>query len=255
MLYSLVMKISIMDSGMHLSCDLSQGIPISIPLSAEGPRCFNAPCVQIRPFSSNDFVGEIKQGSSVNFFNVSFNPHGNGTHTECLGHISREHQSLPEVLKEHHFMAALLSVKPASLENGDLVIPPELLHLSFPLDIEALIIRTLPNNASKGSKDYSGTNPPYLLPETMEKLVKLGVNHLLVDLPSVDREEDEGRLNGHRIFWAEGRERCTITELIYVPPEVKDGLYLLNLQVTSLKLDASPSNPVIYPLKQNEKSI
>ncbi|MEL6824109.1 MAG: hypothetical protein AAFP70_20315, partial [Calditrichota bacterium] len=46
------------------------------------------------------------------------------------------------------------------------------------------------------------------------------------------------------------RIRSTITELIFVPAEVKDGLYLLNLQLSPLPLDAVPSRPVLYQLNE-----
>ena len=77
------------------------------------------------------------------------------------------------------------------------------------------------------------------------------MQHLLLDLPSVDREEDAGLLLAHHAFWcypAQPRCAATITELIFAPDEVEDGLYLLNIQVTSLVLDASPSKPVLYRL-------
>lgn len=35
----------------------------------------------------------------------------------------------------------------------------------------------------------------------MEFIVQKGFKHILVDFPSVDREEDEGRLLAHRAFW------------------------------------------------------
>ena len=87
--------------------------------------------------------------------------------------------------------------------------------------------------------------------EAVEYLVKSGVQHLLLDLPSVDREEDGGKLLSHRAFWQypeATRAYATITEMVFVPNTVKDGLYLLNLQTTSLDLDASPSKPVVFAL-------
>jgi hypothetical protein len=45
----------------------------------------------------------------------------------------------------------------------------------------------------------------------------------------------------------------TITELIFVPNEVKDGPYLLNLQTAAFENDATPSRPVIYPIHRNEE--
>ena len=79
-----------------------------------------------------------------------------------------------------------------------------------------------------------------------------GVEHLLIDLPSVDREEDEGKLLAHKAFWQYPdniRRNATITELFYATPELKDDLYLLNLQIISLDLDVSPSKPTLYKLK------
>jgi arylformamidase len=79
---------------------------------------------------------------------------------------------------------------------------------------------------------------------------------LLVDLPSIDRLFDEGKLLNHRIFWnvEEGsrevnhqtRMSSTITELIYVRDEVPDGDYLLNLQIPPFESDAAPSRPLLF---------
>ena len=70
-----------------------------------------------------------------------------------------------------------------------------------------------------------------------------------MDIPSVDREEDYGLLLAHRSFWKQERSQdCTITELIYVPDSLKDGLYLLFLQTPAMELDAVPSKPILYPL-------
>ena len=228
------------------SADLEKGISLAIPLHHYGPRCFYAPPLKLSPVESGSFIGEIRKGGSVNFFNVELNPHGNGTHTECLGHISEDHQSLPNHLSDHHFVAQLITVLPVPRENEDKWIIEN--DIPDTISGEALIIRTTPNGLDKLNKDYSGSNPVYFSPEAMEKIVTAEVKHLLVDLPSVDRVEHGGKLECHNLFWSEGRYGCTISELIYVPEELKDGLYLLNLQVTSLMLDASPSNPVIYPI-------
>ena len=82
-----------------------------------------------------------------------------------------------------------------------------------------------------------------------EKIREMGYKHLLLDLPSVDREEDEGALAAHKAFWnfEQGmRKDMTITELIYVPDSIADGNYFLNLQIASLKTDASPSKPILF---------
>ncbi len=122
---------------------------------------------------------------------------------------------------------------------------------------EALVIRTLPNSESKKHKNYSKTNPPYLLQEAAIFIRESGIKHLLIDLPSVDREEDEGRLLAHKAFWnvkdvnnlnTDARLDCTITEMIFVEDNVKDGSYILNLQIASFENDASPSKPIMYSI-------
>jgi hypothetical protein len=78
-----------------------------------------------------------------------------------------------------------------------------------------------------------------------------GIEHLLIDLPSVDRESDGGFMKAHRAFWFKGDEarmHATITEMVYVPNSIIDGEYLINIMVAPFGNDASPSKPVLYPI-------
>lgn len=246
------MIISFSRAGRTFTADLSKPIDLSIPLrdGAENPNCFWAPMPEFSPVRAGDFVGSTAEGGVVNFFNVRLNPHGNGTHTECVGHIASERFVLRECLLESHFLAKLVSLYPRRTEDGDRVLFRDQLEEVFSEnEADALIIRTLPNADLKLRQNYSGTNPPYLHHEALQYLVDCGVQHLLLDLPSVDREEDGGKLLGHRAFWQypqATRVQATITEMIFVPDPVRDGLYLLNLQTISLDLDASPSKPLIF---------
>ena len=136
--------------------------------------------------------------------------------------------------------------------QGDWVVNEESL-MGMDLNVEALIIRTKPNDHSKMQRHYSGTNFPYLTLGAMQRIIDAGVQHLLVDLPSVDREEDGGALAAHHLFWnvpAEPNFQKTITELIYVPNEIEDGTYVLNLQVSNFANDAAPSRPMLFDLTE-----
>jgi len=148
-------------------------------------------------------------------------------------------------------VAKLITIEPEG-RDGDFIITAEkMLHSIGNNETEGLIIRTIPNGEEKLTKKYSGSNPPYFQPEALELAKKRGVKHLLVDLPSVDKEEDGGRLSAHKKFWdypSNPRIGATITELIYVPESVSDGIYLVNLQIISLETDACPSKPVLYAL-------
>lgn len=242
-------------SGKVFTADLTQPLDISIPLrfDGRGPNCFYAPLAESSPVKAGDFVGATAEGGLVNFKNVRLNPHGNGTHTECVGHISREPYYLSNCLEKYHHSARLISIYPRKLEDGDRVIErDQLAEVLRPGETAAVVIRTLPNDDQKLERNYSGTNPPYLAADAAQLLVDYGVEHLLLDLPSVDREEDGGALSAHKAFWQypyATRLGATITELIFVEDAIKDGLYLLQHQITSMQLDASPSKPVLYRAK------
>lgn len=236
--------------------NLSKPLDIAIPLreGLETANCFYAPPMETAPVVAGDFVGSTAQGGPLNFLNVRFNPHGNGTHTECVGHIAREPFTINQCLNNFHFPARLLSIYPIKAADGDRIILREQLEqaLEGQEATEALLVRTLPNDELKLRANYSGANPPYFHHEAIRFLVERGVRHLLADLPSVDREEDGGKLLAHRAFWnypENPRTDCTITELIYVNNSIKDGLYLLNIMIASFEIDASPSKPVLYQLE------
>ena len=160
-------------------------------------------------------------------------------------------------MKKFHYIARVVSIEPKMTKKGDQVITlGQLKKLASLITTEALIIRTLPNELSKKQKKYSGSNPPYMHHDAIRFLVAQGVQHLLIDLPSVDREEDDGKLLAHKAFWQYPslvRKNATITELIYVPNKIKDGLFLLAIGIAPFDLDASPSKPQLYKLKAIKK--
>ena len=236
-----------------LKVDLSKPIDISIPMKsgADNPNAFYLPNPSFQPFRTNGFVGSTHEGGAVNCETLTISPHGNGTHTECVGHISKEVNTINQSLKTFFFLAEVVSVDVTDIDNGDQIITISTLQAAVKSSTEALVIRTIPNLPTKKNFMYSGDNPPYLEADAATWLREHGVIHLLIDLPSVDREEDEGKLEAHHNFWnypTAPRTDATITELIYVPDEVPDGLYVLNLQICSLETDATPSKPVLYSL-------
>ncbi|MFV8343404.1 cyclase family protein [Flavobacterium sp. XS2P39] len=245
--------------------DLSKPIDISIAITNtdENPIAWYIEKPVIEPVVFGDWIGKVSEGkSSTNFNNIFFNPHGHGTHTECLGHITREFYSINQSLKQFFFMAELVSVRP-EIQGEDMVITLDsilnALDVTLKLGVprEAIIIRTIPNLETKKHLKYSNTNPPYLDKDAARFICESGIQHLLIDLPSVDKEHDEGELLAHKAFWnvtdvanlnADARLDCTITEMIFVPNNVQDGTYLLNLQIASFENDASPSKPILYEI-------
>lgn len=234
--------------------DLSKPIDISMPLkgSNDNVNVWYIGPPKIEPVQSDDWVGSVAQGADVNFNNIYFNPHAHGTHTECVGHITEKVYSINQHLKQFFFLAELITIAPEKL-GKDFIISKK--QLSFALgnkNCDAVIIRTIPNTTEKLSKQYSHTNPPYVLEEAAVYLRDKGIKHLLIDLPSIDKEKDDGYLLAHNAFWnTSGKLRmdATITEFIYVPNSVLDGSYFLNLQIAPFENDASPSKPILYKIE------
>lgn len=231
--------------------DLSKPIDISIPLRAgeQNVNAFHIPPITYEPFRIGSFIGDVNQGGACNVNSISFNPHGNGTHTETVGHISKEKYPIYKCLTRFFFETQLISVKPEQIHGDKIVTLNQIKSVLNGKCPESLIIRTLPNSNSKLNAHYSGTNPPFIDSAAANYLRELSVKHLILDIPSIDKEEDGGKLSAHHNFWnypVSPRLDCTITELAYIPDNVIDGFYLLNLQVVSFDNDASPSKPLLF---------
>lgn len=261
---SALMKATITTKNKTIEVNLSQPIDLSIPLTNtdKNPIAWYLEKPVIAPVRFGDWVGKVSEGSSAtNFNNIYFNPHGHGTHTECLGHITKEFYSINQSLQHFFFLAEVISVSP-EIQGEDSVITKLQIEKALKGKTpEAIIIRTLPNELEKQSMKYSNTNPPYLQEAAALFIREIGIQHLLIDLPSVDKEHDEGKLMAHKAFWnvtdvtnlnPDARINATITELIFVANEVTDGSYLLNLQIAAFENDASPSKPILYAILNSD---
>jgi len=233
--------------------DLSKPLDISIPLRATKSNVnawyLDAPIIE--PVELEGWTASVKKGASVNFNTIQFNPHAHGTHTECVGHIVEKVHSVNKNLKQFFFFAEVITVAPEMI-NDDFVISKKQLQFAIGnRKRDAIVIRTIPNTTEKLSQHYSHTNPPYLLEDAAIYLREKGIKHLLIDLPSVDKEDDSGELLAHNAFWntkEKIRLDATITEFIYVPNAIDDGTYFLNLQIAPFENDATPSKPVLYKI-------
>lgn len=271
--------------------DSTRPLDVSIPLNFNGtqPNAYDVEKAISKPYEAGEMVGDTRRGGSINFEQIKFIPHCNGTHTECVGHITHERISVRDCLQDAFILGHLISITPekasetnetyaVELDENDKLITRKAINnglnnlkseiSNFSLKetqaakelSKALIIRTLPNDESKLSQTYLEKIPPFFSTEAMQFIAELKIRHLLVDMPSIDRIFDAGKLSNHRIFWnvEQGAFEIseaslihkTITELIYVPNEIEDGNYLLNLQIAPFEADASPSRPILFKLLQ-----
>jgi len=265
------MKGSVEIGNAKVDIDFSKGNDISIPLNFNGeqPNTYGVDKATSCAYQDGQFIGDTRRGGPCNFETYSFTTHCNGTHTECIGHITNERISILSSLNEEFLPSTLISVTPENtsenytleLNNDDLVITKSSLKKSLEKAnrhfLKALVIRTLPNLETKKNRNYMKEYPSFFSLEAMEYLVSLGVKHLLVDTPSVDRLFDDGHLSAHNIFWqTKGKElnsktqNKTITEMIFVPNIINDGKYLLNLQIPAFISDAAPSRPILYKINE-----
>ena len=247
------MKATIKYNSKNYQVDLSKPLDISIPMrgNASNVNAWYVDHPKIEPHVEGDFIGKVSEGASTNFNDIWFNPHAHGTHTECVGHITKDFHSINKTLKQFFFLVEVITIAPEKYQD-DFVISRKQLQYAFGnKKRKAIVIRTLPNLKDKLSRQYSNTNPPYFLEEAIQFLVDKEVEHLLIDLPSVDKEKDSGALLAHTAFWnfdGKLRKQATITEFVYVANSIKDGTYFLDLQVAAFENDASPSRPLLYEI-------
>lgn len=271
------MKLTFKAGTGNYSIDSERGIDISIPVIFNGaqPNTYGVPTASASAYSDGDFVGDTRRGGSCNFEEYRIIPHCNGTHTECIGHLAHKRISIQKILTESFLMASLVSVMPElsgktsdsctpPSKPGDCLITADCLKAKLdkiPIEfLSALIIRTLPNDDSKLSKTYSKP-PAYFTTDAMQYLLEKGIEHLLIDFPSVDRLFDEGKLTAHHIFWNLQEEshdvdlnnlsHKTITEMIFVPNSVQDKSYMVNIQIPAFIADAAPSRPIIFEIENS----
>lgn len=259
-----------LDDGAY-TLDYGAAIDISLHPTPRGPTAFGAAPLLEKP------IIEVARGARCNCYAYAeFTPHLHGTHIETRSHIAADPRPVVECLTDFRFLARLITVSPVSAKglglslvghDDDLIITRAAIERALSADSrvpEALIVRT-PTFPDKPIKNYTGTNPPYPHHGVAQLCLERGIQHIVLDLPSADREE--GELFFHRTFWndprgADGamipelahlsgapRSDATITELAFIPDTVVDGWYALFLVPLAFPGDAAPVRPLIAPLR------
>ncbi len=159
--------------GVALLTDLAAGASLARPLQFEGPqfegpqlRCFGAPAASSVPLVHGTFGGRVEQGAPCNCSVITLTPHGNGTHTECAGHLTLEPLDAYRVIPQRLLVAVVLSVQPERAaacadstlpepRPDDPLITRAALQRAWPAPLDerlaarAAVIRTLPNPPDK----------------------------------------------------------------------------------------------------------
>ncbi|PIR23319.1 MAG: hypothetical protein COV44_03300 [Deltaproteobacteria bacterium CG11_big_fil_rev_8_21_14_0_20_45_16] len=274
------MRIELDISGQRLEFLRHEAIHIGVPISFEEdrPAAFGVPNSSRKKISNDSFVGDTSKGGSCNVEEIYFIPHCHGTHTESIGHLVNNAITISELSFQLQFLKTCVISIPvvearkskehytSNSSGNDLWLTAEAIQKSWEnLDHlfppEALVIRSLPNPANKPLSQNS--NAAYFTEEAMRWLINRDIEHLVVDIPSIDRMEDGGKLINHRAFWnllpdqktinKDSWRTKTLTEFAYIPDRAKDGCYIMNINPIDWHLDAVPSSPILFPVEREER--
>lgn len=261
------MKARIAIDQQSLEIDFAGGRSLAIELDPHGaqPSFFTGQPATARALKDGAFIGDVRQGGSCNAEVVSFAPHCHGTHTEGIGHISQERTHVQHSIYAEPTLARLISLEAAPANRPDehptftLAALQEALGDGLNPGEQALIVRQLPQPEDLAQRDYSHAAPyPVFAHHAVRWLAQQNLKHLLLDSPSLDAANDGGRLLNHRAWWGVDAPphpridsaRRSITELILVPEDVLDGSYWLQLELSPVLGDATPSRPMVYPIQR-----
>ena len=277
-----MITIELLNRRYQINTDSSWSLAIPLDFGSSGneprqPNHFGANPAASHPMQANGFIGDTEQGGSCNVNELNINPHCNGTHTETLAHIcdySAELSLKIDAIDPLPLMpCVVISITPEvvsetitddytpALDKNDQII--SLSALKMALDgfgddqLQCLVVRTLPNDQQKWNQTYDKEHqPPFFSRDATLYLNQRGVEHLVLDIPSLDRLHDDGLLTCHHLFWqvTENTHQAgpnslihkTITEMAYIAAEIEDGFYFVNLQTPAFINDAAPSRPVLY---------
>jgi len=261
------MKINIEYNTNIYEIDSDKGINISIPVEFnkdDNPKFYDTSNPKKNYYKSNGIEYNIDEGAGCSVPLVTMNIHCSGTHTETANHIIKNAPIISDFENLNFIPTQLISITPESNSNeayhadinqdDKVITKDQLLKSLAAVDefLDAVIIRTLPNDMKKKTRNYNSDNHPFLSNEAVYFLKSKGVKHILVDIPSIDKFDDGGKLKNHNIFFTNEDgvvNKNTITELVYIPDHCLDGKYLLCIGVPNFKLDAAPSKPIIYKIK------
>ncbi|RKP17423.1 HIT-like protein [Rozella allomycis CSF55] len=241
-------------------------VPVDISIPLNFPPLVS--CFGIRSMVDERILS-ISEGASVNCSKLMITPHAHGTHTECITHISKCETNMSTVQYGAHSLALLIRCEisnrsdtnetcPRNSKAIDRVITRNSVEYvmqkyeNLKTHINAIMIRTYASDL-QFPIDFTNTNPAYFTKEAMS-LISEWSDHVLVDLPSIDREDDGGDLLAHKAFFNNNTNKL-VTELCRFPDSLDEGLYMLTMSLPRWNTDAVPTQPLVSRVKRMSNCI
>ena len=224
------------------------GNPISVSRKisfSSHSRAFYLPDVKTTPFDyKNVFIGDVLRGGSCNVDVLSFCPH-NLTHVETSAHILNQplsHAKIDTIPLDHFQGLVYLIDLSEKFSEIDKIITKnhlidELQQINLP--ISALAIKTpsslLPEDFNFSGKDFLALDEQAATEIANFSFGNQKITNLILDLPSTDSENDNGKLLAHRAFFElprkgiefEDTKKKAITELAYFKELVQNYYYFI----------------------------
>lgn len=245
------MQYTIHHANKDFKVNTDQAVDITLGINkSDNVNCYYLDGPSFSYFESEAFSGNLSKGGSVNCEQMTFYAHASGTHTECALHVANVDFDMRHLDFDPLQIAVLISVNPSEVGPDKVIDAKSFIGISNPNAAKVLLVRTLPNSEAKTIANYSGTNPVYFDPELLLQIKSLGFEHLICDIPSIDKESDEGKLLAHKNWFLDNGKaiiKRSITELAYMPDTLIDGLCAVQMQVPKIQSDAVPSRIIVYP--------
>ena len=198
------MIINIFHNNQDYKIDTKISFDISIPYNFNGaqPNFYDVNPGQLKPFKSGGIIYSVAAGSGCNVPEISMNIHCSGTHTEFVGHLLANTGDVGILLKDILIPAVLITVDPnlfasvkesyhCDVNNNEFVVSRESVQNEVKKweahQARTLIIRTTPNTEDKKYYRYTQNIPPFFTNDALRYIIDSDIEHLVVDLPSIDR--------------------------------------------------------------------
>ena len=230
---------------------ISRGINIKQNLQ---PNAFDLTKFSQTAFQNQFFTGDTGKGGSCNVNILNFTPH-NLTHIETPMHLKKEGIGLDEIPRSN-LMGVSYLVDLSNISFKDNCVKKEHIEqLDLLKDIKILIVKTKYSELDQYF-DFSNTNPIHFDPKFMEWLTENfpNIKLLITDLPSIDKENDGGKLLGHKNYFNfnehERGDKKAIVELAYCKG-VESGIYYTILTPSKIDTDAILTDIFLFDLFKN----
>jgi len=203
------------------------------------------------PASEREPLVAVSNEGGVNCDLLTLCVHGAGTHTESPRHVYGEGLPAYRAAPDDFILAQVFDCKRVPKSEAKDAYAGQSSDEDFMVErasfeeLHAGVVAVIARVYDVLVDDFSQSNPAYFSDEAMRHLRAQGVRHFLTDLPSVDRENDGGKVSAHKSFFGSADAERTITELCDLRA-LSPGLYALSLQVPAFESDAAPSRPIVF---------